>query len=122
MTTLPTRVRVARDVLWRTVDGEVLVVDLRSERYIGLEGVGAHTWRLLVGGTNNAPRPVEIPLDESMDLPAVVSAVVRSYDVAPERARRDVEHLVASLIGIGLLEPLAGTTTHPEGTLEEAGS
>jgi hypothetical protein len=80
--------RVPRHVRTRRTGDDVVVVDLHTERYYGLDGVGADLWRLLVSG-----HPI----------PAAVDQLGRRYDVDTEVLREDVDGLVATLLDRGLL-------------------
>lgn len=37
-------------VLWRTVDDQIVVLDLRRSRYLSVNGTGAELWRRLADG------------------------------------------------------------------------
>lgn len=86
--------RIPRDVLWRDVEGEILVLDLRTERYYGLDAVGADVWRLLAAdlGTHATEKSLSAALHEV-------------YDVPLDRLHQDVRTLLHSLASAGLLEP-----------------
>jgi len=90
----PVPLRIPRDVLWRDVEGEILVLDLRTERYYGLEAVGADVWRLLA--VDSVTHATESSLS---------TALHEVYDVPLHRLRQDVRTLLQSLASAGLLEP-----------------
>ncbi len=77
-------------VLLREVDGEMVLLNLDSEQYYGLDVVGA---RILTALTTK-PRP------------EALAALQKDYDVDAARLGRDVDELVARLLDVGLLAPL----------------
>ena len=79
----------SRDVEWRTVGDEVVVLDLASSTYVSVNAVGTAVWPLLVDGTTRD---------------ALVAAVVERFDVDEERAGRDLDAFVGQLDAAKLLE------------------
>lgn len=82
-------ITVSPDVVAREVGGEVMLLDLASGTYFGLDEVGARIWKVLdeEGGT----------LADACD------AVAAEYDVSREELERDVLDLAEKLIENGLL-------------------
>jgi hypothetical protein len=78
------------DVEWRSVDDEIIVLDLRSQRYLSLNKSGAVLWPMLVDGAGT---------DRLAD------ELTRRYGVDPTVAARDVEELLTQLRAADLLEP-----------------
>lgn len=74
-------------VLARHVEGEMVLLDLSTEQYYGLDRVGAD----IVTRLTQAPR------DEAM------AALIRDYEVDAEVLEADVDQLVAELLAAGLL-------------------
>jgi hypothetical protein len=74
-------------VLFREVDGQMVLLNLESEQYYGLNAVGADIVTRLT----------------SQPYLAAFSALARDYDVDPEVLQRDVDDLVRSLERAGLL-------------------
>ena len=69
--------RLVRDVLeWRDVEGEIVVLDLRSATYLAVSGAGAVLWPALVEGAAFGQ---------------LTDALVEKFDVTPARAAADVE-------------------------------
>ena len=84
------KLRAATDVLVQELpDGESVFLDLKSERYFGLDPAGTRFWKALTG-TGSSERAYRLLLDE--------------YDVTPERLRDDLEHWIQKLLDQGLLE------------------
>ncbi len=86
---LDTVARHAKDALWRDLDGEAVIVDLRSGTYFGLDAVGTRIWAGMEKGA---------PLRE------VLRGVTESFDVPEEMARADLLRLVETLLAKGLVE------------------
>ena len=53
--TLASRVIVPDDVLFQELNGEAVILDLASERYFGLDGVGTRFWELISHAGKNFP-------------------------------------------------------------------
>ncbi len=80
--------QIPSQVLYREVDGQMVLLNLETEQYFGLNGVGARI----------VTRLTEEPLDEAME------GLRSDFDVDPEILHRDIENLVANLVQAGLLE------------------
>lgn len=87
------RFAVPPDVLINIVDGQSVLLNLRSERYFGLDEVGTAMWKVLT---------------TSASLNAACDALLAEYDAEPERLRRDVCELAEKLVEHGLLEVRGG--------------
>lgn len=86
--TSSTRLRIADDNVWSGLGDEVVILDLRSSSYLGLDEVGAEIWKLLA-----EPRTVA-------DLEARLSAL---YDVDPADLSRDLRPFLEDLVDRGLV-------------------
>ena len=75
-------------VYLREVNGQLVLLNLDTEQYFGLDEVGA----VIVGKLTEVP--VATALSELLDI----------FEVDSDRLRADVDNLVASLLGAGLLE------------------
>ncbi len=82
------RVTVAPDVLFRLVSGEGVVLNLKTEVYLGLDPVGARMWTLLT---------------ESASIQDAYEALLAEYDVAPEQLQEDIRVFVDQLLAKGLV-------------------
>jgi hypothetical protein len=69
--------------------GEIVMLNLASGTYYGLDEVGARIWNLV-----QQPTPVS----------AVRDAILDEYDVEPERCEQDLLVLLADLDRAGLIE------------------
>jgi hypothetical protein len=77
------------DLSVRELDGELVVLDLRSSRYLSVTGVGVDIVKMLA--------------DERTE-PELVAGLLGTFDIEEEVARRDTAAFVASLRDAGLLE------------------
>lgn len=73
----------------RTVDDEVVILDVPSGRYFGLNDVGALIWDLL---------------DGDHDRDAILDAITAEFDIDRPTAASDLDSLLAELTGAGLVE------------------
>ncbi len=83
------RITPSLDVLFQQVDDQAVLVDLASEKFFGLNRVGARLWELLSGDPALAP---------------AYSTLLDEFDVQPDVLSADVSSLVASLREAGLVE------------------
>jgi hypothetical protein len=82
------RVRVPSDVLVSHLDGESVLLNLRSECYFGLDEMGTRVWELLGSGS----------------IQSVYETLLAEYDVDPETCRLDLTELLDGLVKQGLVE------------------
>lgn len=75
-------------VEWRLVDDEVIALDLRSARYLGLNPTAALLWQQIVDGATETD---------------LVDHLVAACDVDRERASTDVRAFLEDLATRGLL-------------------
>jgi hypothetical protein len=78
------------DVLFRKMDNEVILLDLKRGAYYGLDSVGAMAWAMLSDGRVIAE---------------IETAIGDDFDVEPEIVRSDLAMLVQDLCAKRLLEP-----------------
>lgn len=83
------RVRVAPDVMFRLVGDEGVLVDLNTERYLGLNAVGARMWAALGSASS---------------IEAAYEQLLEEYDVEPARLRADLDEFVDRLLCQQLIE------------------
>src|SRR5262245_20840847 len=83
------RVAPASKVLFRELGGEAVILDLKTERYLGLDETGTRMWRLLT---------------ESDSIQEAYAVLLDEYDVEPDRLRRDLVGFVEELSNHGLIE------------------
>ena len=75
-------------VLSRSAAGELVILDLATDEYYGLEDVGARAWQLLADGATFSE---------------IVETLLGEYEVEPEVLRRDVADLLGGLVDAGLV-------------------
>lgn len=85
---LPRRVIPSSDVLFRELEGDAVMLDLGSERYYGLDEVGARIWQLL---------------EVHHDVETVVAQMLAEYEVDEEELRSDLAQLINDLAEAGLV-------------------
>ena len=87
--TLASRLRIATDVVMQDVAGESVLLDLRTERYYGLDEIGtAMLAAVRDGGTAQA----------------AYEAALAGYEVDGQTLERDLLELLQELVRHGLLE------------------
>jgi hypothetical protein len=82
----------------RLVDDELVLLDLRTQRYLSLNRTGAALWPLIVEGVERA---------------RLVQAIRERHDVPETVARRDVDTLVTQLQEADLLQTDRGANSSP---------
>jgi hypothetical protein len=73
----------------RKVGEESVLLDLKTERYLGLDDVSARFWDLLTSGGS---------------IQAAYETLLNEFEVDPERLRKDVDDFVQELSVLGLVE------------------
>jgi hypothetical protein len=86
------RVSIPPDVMVQEVVGEAVLLNLKSERYFGLDDIGTCMWRSLT----TAPC-----------IQATYEQLLSEYDVDADQLRRDLNDLVENLVAHGLVEVTA---------------
>ena len=85
---LKTRVRPCEDVLFQEIQGEAVLLHLKTGDYFGLDRVGVRIWNLL-------------QTHEALD--RVLAAMLEIYDVGEEQCTRDLLDLVTRMEANGLV-------------------
>ena len=85
---LDTLVRVPKDVVFRELDGEAVILNLESGMYFGLDAIGTRIWRLL---------------EEHGSLRAVWEAMQHEFEVPGETLRSDLLTFINELSAKGLV-------------------
>lgn len=78
------------------MDDQVIVADMRSGHYLGLDGVGARVWDLI---------------GEHLGRDAIVERLYAEYDVPMEVLKRDVGELLQDLLQRRLVEREPNSTS-----------
>jgi len=77
------------DVLASELGAEYVLLNLNNGTYYGVQDVGSEIWKML-------QNPVTV--DD------ICSALIETFEVEPERCRRDVMRLLGELVTHGLVE------------------
>lgn len=88
MTQFDSRVSVSPDVMVRRVGAESVLLDLKTERYLGLDEIGSDMWQSLT---------------ESESVEAAYQSLLRKFDVEGEELKRDLDEFVQELLSLGLV-------------------
>jgi len=84
------KVRIVEDVVYRELEGEMVLLNLRTGVYFGLDPVGTRVWQLLQEGCTVAQ---------------VCERLADEYDVTAALAGQDVRAFVTALRDNALVEP-----------------
>jgi len=90
------RVKVAEDVLFRQVGEEAVLLNLKTELYLGLDAVGARMWQLLTEGAS---------------IGAAYDQLLQEYDVDPARLQSDLDGFLNKLSEQYLIEVVPSEPT-----------
>lgn len=83
----------APDVVSRVLDGEAVLLDLASGKYLGLNAVATRAWELIGAGKT---------------LAEMRSALLDEFDVARDVLDRDLTELLQAMQARGLIVPREG--------------
>jgi hypothetical protein len=89
---LDRKLQIPRHVLSQAVQDETVLLDLKQERYYGLDDVGSRVWALISAGVATSQ---------------LTECLMREYDVDERRLRSDLAALLDELVVAGLLEVAA---------------
>jgi hypothetical protein len=83
------RVNTAPDVMLRIIGEEAVILNLKSELYLGLDPIGTRMWIVLHGAPS---------------IQAAYELLLAEFEVEPERLRRDLDKLLEQMLEQGLIE------------------
>jgi hypothetical protein len=83
---------VTQDTLINVLEGESVLLNLKSENYFGLDPIGTRMWTLLT---------------TSDSIQSAYEALLDEYDVGADKLRLDMADLIEKLIANGLMEVAA---------------
>ena len=86
------------DITWREIDGDLVILDLRSSTYLTANASGTVLMRQLT---------------EERTLAQLIQALVDAFDIPASRAQQDVQTFIDELGACGLLER-SGRERHPD--------
>lgn len=93
-----TRVEISDGVIWRDLGGDVVILNIETGVYFGLNGSGGQIWRELV---------------QHGSVEKTFESLKQQFDVEPDELRRDLDDLVNQLVEKRLVQPIA----EPKGSL-----
>lgn len=82
-------IKISEHVLAQELSGETVLLDLKGEKYFGLDAVGTRVWQLLKQG---------------QDRVALIDTLLAEYEVERETLEQDVAELLDNLSIAGLAE------------------
>ena len=88
MLSLQPRVYPDDSVICAELDGEMVLLNINSGVYFGLDEIGSDIWKLLTDGA---------------DADAIVAALLENYDVERDELQGDVAAFIRQLTAKGLL-------------------
>ena len=86
---LDQKITFSETVFAQEVDGEMVLLDMESENYFGLDEVGTAIWQAM---------------QEKETLHEVLDALLEQYEVEAEVLERDLSNFVTKLLESGLVE------------------
>jgi hypothetical protein len=81
--------QISPDVLSQTVANEAVLLDLRSEKYFGLNSVGLRVWELL---------------QQDGDAVAIRDQLLKEFEVSAATLEQDLNEVLARLLAAGLIQ------------------
>jgi hypothetical protein len=82
-------IRIRKDVVFRDLEGELVLLNLATGVYFGLDPLGTRIWALI---------------DDGCTMDEIVSAITAEYDVDAEACRTDLTRFLATLRDNDLLD------------------
>jgi hypothetical protein len=89
LTPFNAKVSVPAEVMIREVGGESVVLDLKTEKYLGLDDVATSMWQALTTADS---------------VEGAYKALAANFDVEGDQLRRDLDDFVQELIKLGLID------------------
>ena len=86
----------AKDQISRDLDGEAVILNLKSGTYYGVNELGARIWQLV---------------QEPMSVKHIRDTLLREYDVEADQCERELLALLRELADNGLIEVKGETAT-----------
>lgn len=89
MATLESKISIPKEVLFREIDGEAVILNLQTGKYFGLDQVGTRMWQLLA---------------EHNQIEPALNVLADEYDVTRDQLQHDLLDLVDKLTAQQLME------------------
>lgn len=81
-------IKIAPEVIFREIGGEAIILNLKTERYLGLDEVGTRIWEVL---------------QASGSVKSTFETLLEEYDVEASRLESDFNEFIDKLIENGLV-------------------
>jgi hypothetical protein len=88
-TSFDSNVSISPDVMVRQIGEETVLLDLKTERYLGLDDVSSRIWQEVTAGVS---------------IQTAYETLLSEYEVEPETLRKDVDDFVQELVRLGLIK------------------
>ena len=88
-TSFDSNVSISPDVMVRQIGDETVLLDLNTERYLGLDDVSSRFWQEVTNGAS---------------IQTAYDTLLSEYEVDPETLRKDVDDFVQELLRLGLVK------------------
>ena len=88
-TSFDSNVSISPDVMVRQIGEETVLLDLNTERYLGLDDVSSRIWQEVTAGAS---------------VQAAYETLLSEYEVDPETLHKDVDNFVQELVRLGLVK------------------
>ena len=82
--------QISEDVIYQAVEDELVLLNLKSQQYYGLDSMGSRMWHLLV---------------EHRNPEAVADQICEEFDVDKATVLRDLQSMVLDFQAAGLVKP-----------------
>ena len=86
---ISTKAKIHKDVLFREIEGEAVILNLATGIYFGLEQLGTKIWHLIQKGSH---------------LKDILKSLLKEYEVDESRCREDLLKLIRALQKNGLVQ------------------
>lgn len=87
------RIIASPDIVIRVVGEETVILNLKTELYLGLDSIGTQIWSALIG---------------SESIQVAFERILATFDVGEEELHRDFEEFIGKLLGYQLIELTTG--------------
>lgn len=77
------------DAVSNDLDGEVIILNMKTGQYFGLDEIGKEIWNLV-----QSPRKPD----------EIIEHILETYDVDPDRCENDILRLLQAMANEGLIE------------------
>jgi len=88
-TSFDSNVSISPDVMVRQIGDETVLLDLNTERYLGLDDVSSRIWQAVTADAS---------------IQSAYETLLAEYEVDPETLRKDVDDFVQELVRLGLVK------------------